>query len=525
MNKRHLYFVKKIKYGFIFLTQILVLNAGEAQPVLTETIINNCSIEIQTVLTNQPGDPPSTPVGLFYRLEYSSSSGLAKASYYWNDQTISGSNATAPKLLADLPDGQYNLICYELRKNGPIRTGGKSWTLGFGGSGGGCGFTKLPAVDMSSSPTSSIMLQPSWNAYANTGFSHIPQCDQLVASGTVLSPNFSWFFVTVSVFKWSSQVYNGAPLEKIDLSFNDSELFYAGAIESNYEGKWSNPNWKYIDNIANVSLTGDDLLTITRKPAFQESDNFQTHIHLIFKKQSYSTNNHDFFAIFQGANPNIPDFHTDISLPVKGNPHDPNSLEVDKNKLCPCQADETLTYQVNFQNKGTTPAARVDIELMSNAAHLDVSSLTILPNTKTGLVETSLKNAKISKTGTNKFSIEKDLPIQEWLPGSTQVTPKSYPYTETEDYFKFTIKKKDCLKLGTVIQPHVRIIFVGAKKDSLGIIMGYDTPQPFIETNLEKTEILNFIKEGDIGCPPPSPSCKKCHKKTCWLFRWLKRKK
>ncbi len=487
---RHVYTCRRLSvlfslilgtYGMLF-----------AQPVLTYSSSGACTFDIITSIANEPIDSLSgeSSVGLFYRLD-----GLDKqGSYFW-DTIIGGTNITTSKSL-ELPPGKFSLVAYQNRKGGPIKTGKGLTIINDSNT---CPSEVLPTVFKE--PEQRVKLSASWNVFSDPFYSYPPCLHS--TTNEYFSPEDPWLFLTLSVKSWRT-------MEKdVSIYFDDINLDYVGAIAENYEHT-QHDAWNFVEEVKYTPDSGQ--ATIWRKSGVDFPLNNETHIHLIFKKGSEAFSHLpkiEFTAEYSYR------IETDtfiesvsLSLPVKGAPHDPNSLEVDETWLCPCQANEWLTYRVNFQNMGTTDADTVMV-FLTNDVHLYPASLKLLPDT--ALVhKTVMKQADIKYDPAQKMFLV--TPI--YLPGTAQVEPRTYENWETQDYFMFRIRKEDCLKSGTMIQPQVGIVFY---KDSI--------PQDTIFTNLEKTEIV--IENRRFHCQKsPHPSCTACKKKKpCWLLALFRKNK
>lgn len=466
---------------------LLVHYVLPAQPIVT-AIPSGCKLNITTDLGSEPIDPMKgeTSVGFFYRLDGLNNEG----SYFW-DATISGTNTSISKSI-DLPTGSYSLVAYQTRKGGPIKTGSRV-TIN---NTNACSPGIMPLVN--DPLLQQVKLSASWNVFTDPFYSN-PTCSHETMS-TRISPAAPWLFVTLSVFRWP------ALGNDISIHFDDTNLDYIGAIADNYDDSQQS-SWKYVDDVDYTLNSG--VVTVKRKNGVPLPPNSERHIHLIFDKGSSdlgSLINTVFTANFINANGTTGS--TSIAPPVKGTPHDPNSLDVDKDWLCPCQANEVLIYQVNFQNLGSAAADKVTVQL-SNEANLDFSpsSVQVMLNTNSDQ-KTFLKYANIAYDQASRtFTIT---PIN--LPGTNQLQPRTYDEWETQDYFKFKIRKKDCVRNGTIIQPNAAIKFF-AGMSSMGII----------NTNLEETHVIDKPAEG-IKCPDPHPSCNRCTKRRCWLANLFKKK-
>ncbi len=421
-------------------------------------------------------------VGLFYRLE-----GGNLGSYFWSETVYYPNVSTSiPKKLI-LPSGNFELICYQQRKGGPIQT--KSFQVtGTGGCSG-----HFPKILPSSS---NVKITPSWNAFVDEFFSNPPTLQQTDETYQVPTPTEPWFFLSLSIANWPSFGLG------IDLKYDASILQFDSGIVKNY--KDSN-FWDYTYIVSNDPVAG----ILHLNPNNSQPINQETNTHLIFKLKTGIPISKEVIS-FSGefVPPAAPGTDT-IEVLIKKGPHDPNSLNVDKDKLCPCNCNEILNYQVNFQNKGSDFAEDVEVKWM-NSQHLDVSSINLTAPT------TTLKNASVNETS-GTFSIK-----SIFLPGTNQynsATGSFYDYYHTEDNFKFSIKKADCLSIGTIIQPQVGITFISYDPT------GKEIRQPQILTNLERTEIVNPVNK-EKPCEKNCTTCSGCKmkKKKCWLFRLFAKK-
>ncbi len=518
----------KLPFSFILLTFLTFFsfNAKGTSPQVIVTF-SDCDMKIKATI-----DPVSdgSSVGLFYRVEH-----INKGSYFFFD-VIKTPNTTAttttPEItLSNLPDGDYVVICYEMRKNGPIRTGNSGNKNLVGGS--TCSNNRtLTLVDLSPAGNNAkVLLSPSWNIFSNPSFNYAGGCNHQASNdANAKSPSPSqfrpWFFLTLTVDNWKGNY----PQIPAFLRFNSDELDYIGAVETNKFDDYprsKNAAWDFVANSISETPASPGLsdLKIEPKPNVNP-DNSQTHIHLIFEKINLNipTEPYSFTASITDSVGNTSS-HS-INLPVKGNPHDPNRLDVDKDILCSCQGSQLLTYKIKFQNEGNAPAAKVEIVLDEDTTndYLNYSSLQLIPNDD-GDLKTSLKKANISYSpGSKTFTIEKT-PSALWLPGLLQPTPK-YLFHETEDYFSFKINDIGCIKKGTVIRPKAKILFYGGK-DNNGSVSIDTAHEPPVFTNLEPTTFVTEYKVGDllVSCPEPDSNCTNCKKKPCWLFSWLFPKK
>lgn len=455
---------------------ILMPQRLSAQPALS-TSVSGCQVTITTTIMPFVANSGEVSVGLFYRLE----SQNAKGSYFWNDLITTGTTATKT---VSLPVGSYTVVCYEARKGGPIRTGQASFTVTTLGS---CSSSvQVPTVfPLTPVAAQRVMLSASWNVFTNQWYAQ-PAANQHVNGTPSFSPTEPWIFVTLSVEKWASFPPSTTAIQ---VAFDKANLEYVGVIADNYTNSQSG-NWNFIQPVTYTA--GNNYVTVNRKTT--APPNGETHVHLIFKNKAGNTLGSQVSTTFTASYQNDAGAQTTTTAPLTtGTPHDPNCLAVDQRQLCPCQKGEWLTYQVNFQNKGTAPATKVTVELMNYTGQLDPASIVILPNQNNSAKKTFIHAANVTYDGANKFTI---FPIS--LPGTNQpANPNPVDKWKTMDYFKFKIRKKDCSLAGEVIQPKVSIVFY-AGTASMGSI----------DTNLEKTVIVSEIN--DKPCKKPDLSCKKC---------------
>lgn len=468
--------------SFIFIA--IHVNAAGAYPDAPDLsyTINGNQVTIKTKLKVIQGGTSyyttdEQSVGFFYRLD--SNSVNDGHSYFWDTIIFAPNTEISTTIM--LPKGEYSLVCYQTRKGGPIRPTGKL-VINVTAT----NTNTFPTVNKTNNP---ILLTPSWNVFTDPSYTSTLEVHNTY--NNTAFPGDAWLFVGLSVGSLSSTF----TLNDIFLDYDKDKMTYHGAIDNNYESISTFPSgWLNVNSITDIPGSKGNLKTVLNTSNAQRERN----ILLIFKYKS-TADVRDTIATFiaYALDGITPVFHDTLRLGVHGKPHDPNYLEVDKKALCPCQDDEYLVYKVNFQNKGTAPATKVTVKLENYSGSLYPNTISVLSN-NSALKNTFLKNAPVNHSKTYNNTLFTIYPIN--LPGTGQ----SYPYWQTEDFFKFTIKKKDCMPLGSAIEPKVTIEFYDGKGDSMG----------GIQTNLERTDI-DFVE-----CSGASPACEgKCNKKKCCLLR------
>lgn len=459
----------------LVLTLLICLNnnayAAPVYPDLAEVVvtpISPCKIKVTTTLL-----PASTyqtnekSIGFFYRLDAISS----EQAYYWD--TILLSTNTVLEKIIELPNDSFEITCYQVRKGGPIRTGK---TVRFAISGSTCTNT-FPKYNLTSS---ALFMDASWNVFTESGYTDVTQLHHTTNTSATPTSSAPWLFLAVSL---KNTGMSGTIL------FDDAFFNYAGAIYDNNKDNWisSGLSDTYILNSGSISINSlivpnstenNFLLIFEVDPAHpaQETVNFTA---------------------------NLGVSSSSLTLGVHGKPHDPNYLAVDNPLICPCRDEEYLTYHVNFQNKGNAPAKDVKVRLLLDASDYLIASTIEVQKNGNSLPNTFLRNTKVDNSALPKHFIIEDI----YLPGSNEKMPGTnqvYPYAQTEDFFKFKVRKVDCLPKGTKIEPQAEIIFF----DTSG------SPMDTIFTNLELT-----LLDSRENCAPSlncQGRCKK--KKPCWLF-------
>jgi len=412
----------------------------------------------------------------------------ATGAYFWSDAAIGSGGTVYNKIfIDDLPPGNYTVVCYQARKNGPIRTQKDANS----NSDSSCSGKTLPVLPATPVGMPSIQLTSSWNVFTSPFYSSSAENQHTINSTT--TPTDPWLFVTLSVFGWN------ALGNAVNLAFDHNNLTYAGAIINNAEALSSSSDWQYISNIAE-NLSG----TLTIGKGSNIPDNNQTHIYLIFKKKTGGNLDQLSTLSFDASVRTVHGtLQANTTPSVKGAPHDPNGLVVDKDLLCSCQSEKKLIYNVDFQNIGNASVMDVTIELR-DVTGLNLSLLKILNSTgspKTGFTQKTGADVSFNIVD-RKFTIDN---IN--LPGKHQ-PGYSDKENQTWDSIEFELETNPCLKDGVSIQPIARVVFVG--------VPGY------LDTNIGKTQVVGKIKQEP--CPPPHAKCKTCKKKPCWLFSWLKGK-
>lgn len=458
--------------------------------------VAGCKVDITSTLDAAVGSIPDadeTSAGLFYRIDEINPLGLTIGSYFWKD-TIYKPNAGITKSLV-LPVGDYKVVGYVSRKGGPIKTGYAAFEI----DNSTCASppSGMPSVfPIDANPSASrafrLRLDASWNICTDPNY-FIPVNEhktETINTSTLATP---WFFVTLSLSNWGE-----ADASTVEVKFDGNILQYEGAIADNFHNNTSG-SWGYVDQIDGLSDANKVFVTIKGEPK-----NKETHLHLMFKKKNNSLDavvKTDFTATVTSASGT--DFKASTALFVKAAPHDPNSLEVNKDTICPCQTNQWLQYRVNFQNIGKAPASHVKVTLSND--------ISLLPETADVLYNNSFsKKTFVHETPVVYDSLTKTFNIDSInLPGTNQ---PGVDASQTCDFFDFKIKVDNCRKLGTIIKPMVKIVFIS------GI------PQPPIFTNLESTVVANIITE-EKECPQPAAACTSCKKKKCWLLQLFSKKK
>lgn len=450
-----------------------------AQPAITVSM-SGCTTVINTSIPSSTLNSRTEPsTGFFYRLDGVDGSSNSLGSYFWKDAIALPSTGTPPTTLNTiknllLPTGDYELVCYQTRKGGPIKNIRVPVPITVPLS---CGITEMPTV-----PVDTIRLETSWNVCTFSKFFDPAETHhtKITDEPTLAEP---WFFVTLSVYNWPTST-------PVKVTFDATVLSYEGAIADNHYDTYAT-SWDFLN--APVHTTTSNYVTIYDNG--NVPPNKETHIHLIFQQKNPGLANRSTVTFTAEIGNTV----RSISPLVSGTPHDPNSLTVDKDQLCRCQKNEILTYQVDFQNKGTDIAEDVDVQL-GNTTYLDLGSIAAL--NPAGTIVTDVRRIPVVFDNIDQFLIN-----QIHLPGTQQLRPQNIPEEQTRDRFTFRIRKADCLRAGDMIYPQASIVF----RTGIG--------QDPVYTDYEKTEIVSSIstQEGVKSCKTPDPSCTGCTRKRCWL--------
>ncbi|MEO6758882.1 MAG: hypothetical protein ABIO24_05465 [Saprospiraceae bacterium] len=444
--------------------------------------------KLSEAVTQLIGTDTAHSVGLFYRLDKINT--IESSSYFWSSIIYANSDTTKEigQDTLNLPNGDYNLTVYQVRKGGPIKTANSKFNIA-----DTTNFNQFPRINLGNSD---LGLFNSWNfstetfldGINNTNPSHFTEYASLIPD-----ENISWVFVTLVRNNWN--------VGSIDLTFPDY-LSYEGAIYKNCaipEGNTGNCINGLDLGIQSFPSSGTSSISIQKNSATLKN---QFVVHLIFKRKDNFPNPP---IVGFGVNYiiNRPEqreirLHNDFNFTVYPKPHDPNCLAVDKKELCECGTDEYLTYRIDYQNDGAAPTEAVTVTLF-NTPHLMES--TIQHEQYTRGCNVSINPTGTLRSGPNQFIIV--YPASNKLPGLRQnstLYPK-VPADACSDYFYIKVKKENCLSAGIILQPKAQIVFAGTK----------DT----IYTNLDETRIVSKI---NCKACPPNPACPRCpQKKRCWL--------
>lgn len=466
--------------------------------VEVEFIPHDCNVEFKSTVDfseYQGSVPEVTSVGIFYRLDNIDDDPTASpniGSYFWS--AIITKDKPSINDILPIPPGNYTTTFYVTRKGGPIKTGYVSYSnnkvLPVGYNNCPQPPTEMPpSVDYFSNDREKLAfsLLPSWQVGTDPQY-YSPVAKHETENPDVETPQIPWLFLTLVARDWNIND------QDIEIMYDKVALKYAGAIADNSYGE-EKGTWQYIES---VSINNDGNVVVTPKA---RPDNGQSIIHLIFEQNDKSLDTLEqieFIAIKRSPGGAVSQ-QSETRVEVKGAPHDPNNLKVDKDTLCPCQVNEWLTYEVRFQNLGSATAEDVHVKF------LDYQGL-VLSTLNMPADRTMKRSKQILYDTLNATFIIEDIN----LPGFKQ---KNIDEDETWEKFKFTIKKEDCLAAGDLIQPRVGIVFIG------------DHAQDTIYTNLEATYIADKIKRRCFCiksyCPTPDASCKGCKRKKRWLLDCL----